>query len=162
MSERSKLEEYLLAVDIGLRTGLALFARDGRLRWYRSQHFADATALRRAVRRLLKENEGVTMICLEGGGPLGDIWEKEAAARGIATRHVAAETWRAQLFYDRQHRDGKQAKRTANEMARRVINWSEAPKPTSLRHDVSEAILIGLWGVLDAGWLDHVPLGIRG
>ena len=46
-------------------------------------------------------------------------------------------------------------------MARRVIDWSGAPKPTSLRHDTSEAILIGLWAVLDAGWLDDLPRDIH-
>ncbi|MEN9933480.1 MAG: hypothetical protein RLZZ387_59, partial [Chloroflexota bacterium] len=29
----------LLAVDVGLRAGLALFDQDGRLRWYRSHNF---------------------------------------------------------------------------------------------------------------------------
>ena len=30
-----------------------------------------------------------------------------------------------------------------------------AAHPTSLRHDAAEAILIGLWGVLEVGWLDE-------
>jgi hypothetical protein len=49
------------------------------------------------------------------------------------------------------------AKSTADDMARRVIEWCGAARPTSLRHDAAEAILIGLWGVLEAGWLDRVP-----
>ena len=47
----------LLAVDLGLRTGLAAFGDDGRLRWYRSQHFGSTASLRRggagAARRRL-------------------------------------------------------------------------------------------------------------
>lgn len=39
----------LLAVDLGLRTGLALYGADGRLRWYRSQNYGSAERLRRAV-----------------------------------------------------------------------------------------------------------------
>ncbi len=161
MPAHSVNKEYLLAVDVGLRTGLALFGRDARLCWYRSQHFGDASALRRAVRRLLKENDGVAIICLEGGGPLSDIWEKEATVRNISLQRVAAETWRARLLYDRRHRNGRQAKRSADDMARRVITWSAAKRPTSLRHDASEAILIGLWGVLHAGWLKRLPHGLR-
>jgi hypothetical protein len=53
------------------------------------------------------------------------------------------------------------AKRRAIEMARRVIEWSDAPRPTSLRHDAAEAILIGLFGVLELGWLDRLPPGLR-
>ena len=63
----------LLAVDLGVRGGVACYGDDGRLRWYRSQNF---------------------------GG---------------------------------------------------------APRPTSLRHDAADAIMIGLWGVLSAGWLRRLP-----
>lgn len=152
--------ECLLAVDVGLRTGLAMYRRDGRLLWYRSQHFADAAALRRAVRRLLGEHEEVVVICIEGGGRFGEIWERAASARGITTRQVAAETWRGRLLFDRDQRDAKQAKRKAGDVARRVIEWSAAARPTALRHDTAEAILIGLWGVLDARWLERLPRGI--
>ena len=46
------------------------------------------------------------------------------------------------------------------ELARRVIEWCGAPRPTSLRHDAAEAILIGLWGVLELGWVDALPAGV--
>ena len=46
-------------------------------------------------------------------------------------------------------------------LARRVIEWSNAPRPTSLRHDAAEAILIGLWGVLQAGQLPRLPTELR-
>ncbi|MFP2934398.1 hypothetical protein ACLESO_56645, partial [Pyxidicoccus sp. 3LG] len=36
-----------------------------------------------------------------------------------------------------------------------------AAKPTSLRHDAAEAVLLGLWGVLEVGWLDRVPVELR-
>jgi len=160
MDQRTPQGECLLAVDVGLRTGLALYRRDGRLLWYRSQHLADADALRRAVRHLLGEHQEVVVICMEGGGRFGEIWERAASARGITTRHVAAETWRGRLLLDRDQRDGRQAKRKADDVARRVIEWSAAPRPTALRHDTAEAILIGLWGVLDARWLARIPRGL--
>lgn len=151
----------LLAVDLGLTTGIALFGSDGRLRWYRSQHFADSSALRKAIHRLLREIDDLACICIEGGGNLGDIWEREADRRGLPITRIAAETWRKRLLYSRDQRNGRQAKRKADDLARQVIEWSDAPRPTSLRHDASEAILIGLWGVLDAGWIDDVPPELR-
>ena len=138
-----------------------MYGRDGRLVWYRSQHFADAAALRRGVRHLLNEHGDIAIICIEGGGRFAAIWERTADALGISTRQVAAETWRNALLFARDRRTGVQAKRKANGLARRVIEWSGAPRPTSLRHDASEAILIGLWAVMDAGWLKKLPVDLH-
>jgi hypothetical protein len=151
----------LLAVDLGLRTGLALYGDDGRLVWYRSQHFGTTAALRRGVHGTLGNLSDLTRLVLEGGGPLAEIWEHEAKRRGITVRRISAEDWRRMFLYPREQRTGLQAKRHAGEMARRVIARSQAPRPTSLRHDAAEAILLGLWGVLDAGWLDCIPNHLR-
>jgi hypothetical protein len=151
----------LLAVDVGLRTGLAFFRRDGRLLRYRSQNFGTALRLRRAVRRLLAETPGLLRLVLEGGGPLGEIWSREALRRDLLVRRVSAEEWRAGLLLPRERRSGARAKDSAGDLAREVIAWSDAARPTSLRHDTAEAILIGLWGVLDAGWLPGLPPRLR-
>jgi hypothetical protein len=147
----------LLAVDLGLRTGLAAYAGDGRLRWYRSRHFGSASSLRRGVPSLL---QGVSHLVVEGGGALAGPWADAAAVRGIPVRWVSAETWRAAFLYPREQRGGDRAKRSADTLARRVIEWSTAPRPTSLRHDAAEAILIGLWAVLELGWLPSLPPGL--
>jgi hypothetical protein len=160
-SSGEMVEECLLAVDVGLRTGLALFNRAGRLQWYRSQHFPNAASLRRGVNHLLQDQPSITRICIEGGGPLADIWNREARRRNIIPNSVAAETWRDELMYPRNHRTGKQAKHNADALARKVIQWSASNKPTSLRHDTSEAILIGLWAVIHAGWLKKLPEELR-
>jgi len=70
---------------------------------------------------------------------------------------VSAEEWRSLFLLPREQRSGEQAKRVADTIARRVVEWSDAPRPTSLRHDAAEAILIGLWGVMRVGWLTRVP-----
>lgn len=150
----------LLGIDLGLRTGLALYGHDGRLLWYRSRNFGTAARLRRRVQGLLGELPGLAWLVLEGGGPLGDIWEHEANRRRIPVRRISAEDWRRHLLYPREQRSGAQAKRNAADVARRVIEWSDAPRPTSLRHDAAEAILIGLWGVLNVGWLESLPDGM--
>jgi hypothetical protein len=60
----------LLAVDLGLRTGLALYGPDARLVWYRSQHFGSRASLRRGVHGLLDASPDVSHLVLEGGGPI--------------------------------------------------------------------------------------------
>ena len=152
----------LLAVDLGLRTGLALYGDDGRLRWYRSQNFGSAPRLRRAVPALLREPGGLAWVVAEGGGPLGDIWKKEAERQRIPYRQVAAADWREPLLLTREQRTGTMAKRNADALARRVIEWSGAPRPTSLRHDAAEAILLGLWAVREVGWVEALPERLRG
>jgi hypothetical protein len=148
----------LLAVDLGVRTGLALYGADGRLRWYRSHNFGDAARLRRGVPGVLATAPDVTDLVIEGGGELARYWIDEARARGLAVRSVSAEEWRSRFFYPREQRSGEIAKGTADGLARKVIEWSGAKRPTSLRHDAAEAILVGLWGVLELGWLVASPV----
>jgi hypothetical protein len=151
----------LLAVDIGLRTGLALFRQDGRLQWYRSHNFGTVTRLRRGVRRVLTTLPELTWLVLEGGGPLADVWRREADRRSISVRQISAEAWRERFLYPREQRTGAHAKESATDLARRVIAWSHARRPTVLRDDAAEAILVGLWGALEVGWLAHLPDELR-
>jgi hypothetical protein len=97
---------------------------------------------------------------LEGGGPIADIWVREAGRRGIPVRQISAENRRGRFFDPKDRRGRDRSKLTADVLARRIIEWWGTPRPTSLRHDAAEAILIGLWGVLEAGWLERVPAGI--
>lgn len=151
----------LLAVDLGVRTGLALYGQDGRLKWYRSRNFGTVERLRRGVYGLLGDVPDLVWLVLEGGGELAEIWEREALRRSVAVTRINAEVWRQKFLYPREQRSGGDAKRKAGQMARRVILWSGVQKPTSLRHDAAEAILIGLWGVLDAGLLISLPPELR-
>jgi hypothetical protein len=148
-------------VDLGLRSGLALYGADGRLRWYRSQNFGTQTRLKRAVPAVLQSAGPLAWLALEGGGPVADVWEREAARRELRVLRVAAEAWRAVLLYAREQRSGGDAKEAADGLARRVIAWSGASRPTSLRHDAAEAILLGLWAVTRVGWLEGVPPEVR-
>ncbi len=148
-------------MDLGLRSGLALYGADGRLRWYRSQNFGTQTRLKRAVPAVLQSAGPLAWLALEGGGPVADVWEREAARRELRVLRVAAEAWRAVLLYAREQRSGGDAKEAADGLARRVIAWSGASRPTSLRHDAAEAILLGLWAVTRVGWLEGVPPEVR-
>lgn len=147
----------LLAVDAGLRTGLALYGEDGKLCWYRSQHFGSMDKLKRAVNSFLRDIQDLKWLVIEGGGNILDTWVKVAERREIEVKIVTAEKWRDKLMYIRERRSGVHAKQFADGLARQVIVWSEAPRPTSLRHDTAEAILIGLWGILEFGILKEIP-----
>ena len=152
---------FLLSVDLGLRTGLALYGRDGRLIWYRSQNYSSVKRLKAAVFGIFNENPDISRLVIEGGGTLAEIWSREAVRRDIPLVQISAETWREKLLFPRQQRSGGQAKKNAEALARIVIEWSGAKRPTSLRHDAAEAILAGLWGVLEIGWLTDLPESMK-
>jgi len=121
--------------------------------WYRSQHFANRTTLRRGIAHVFAQTPGVQRVALEGGGPLAEIWRKEAEKRELVVVEVSAEVWRMALLLSRQQRHGAQAKDHADTLARRIIAWSGAAKPTQLRHDAAEAICLGFWAAVQAGWV---------
>ena len=151
----------LLAVDLGLRTGLALFDNQGKLQWYRSRNYGTRTRLRKAAATILREAGDVEVLVIEGGGDIAQPWIKEAERRGIQVLQLHAHSWRKQLLIGRQQRSGTDAKKNADKLARKVIAWSAAKKPTSLRHDAAEAICVGLWAVSELGWLTAMPAELR-
>ena len=147
----------LLAVDLGLKTGLALYGDSGKLLWYRSHNFGTTERLRRGVPGILDSTPNLTALVIEGGGNLATVWEKEAERREITVYRIDAGKWRHLFLFPREQRTGVDSKKHAGEIARRVIEWSGTARPTSLRHDAAEAIMSGLWGVLYLGWLNELP-----
>jgi hypothetical protein len=137
----------LLAVDCGLKAGLALFELTGKLIWYRSHNLGNRARLKKAAWSILKEINGLTHLVIEGGGTLADVWIKEGEKRGLNISQVHAHEWRKDILLPRQQRSGKQAKQVADELAREIIEQSGAARATSLRHDAAEAILVGWWAV---------------
>ncbi len=149
-------------MDLGLRTGLAAFARDGRLVWARSQNLGTRTRLRAAANTLLDGLPHVERLVLEGGGDLARLWIGVAEKRGLRARVIDAGVWRRPLLLPREQRSGSDAKAAADGLARAVITWSGAPAPKgALRHDAAEAVAVGLWAVLDAGWLAAIPEAVK-
>jgi hypothetical protein len=151
----------LLAVDLGLRTGIAVYDGHGRLRRFGSRNFGSRTRLRGGADAVLREVGRVDVLVVEGDRALGRIWSDRAARRGATTTlEVAPERWRARLLHERERRSGPGAKAAADALARRAIELLGDRRPTSLRHDAAEAVLIGLWGCLEVGWLDALPPGL--
>ncbi|MDT8420499.1 MAG: hypothetical protein RQ754_08715 [Desulfuromonadales bacterium] len=149
--------EYLLAVDVGLHTGLALFAANGKLLWYRSHHLSSPGKLKRIITRLLDSPPQPTRLIVEGSGPLADSWVREAERRDLPCSQINAEDWRSKLLLPRQQRHSRQAKQAAIKMAGLAIPLLGGKQPTTLRHDTAEAVLLGVYGLLELGWLADGP-----
>ena len=161
-SSEPRPHRFLLAVDLGLRCGLARYDDTGRLVSYRSTNFGSVSRLRSAVWTILRDAGPPEHLILEGDRTLARHWRRAAERQGCQVHEVSPETWRQALLLARQQRSGADAKEAADELARQVIDWSGAPRPTRLRHDAAEAILIGLWAVLEVGWLDELPPALTG
>ena len=153
--------DSLLAVDLGLKTGLALYGQDGRLCWYRSKNYGTTARLKRDVNNMLGSIPDLKSIVVEGDRGLAAIWEREAVRHNIPVRQINAEQWREKMLYAREQMSGAKAKLNADYLARKIIKWSGMSGPTSLRHDAAEAIMIGLWAVMDIGWIKTMPEGLR-
>ena len=151
----------LLAIDLGLKAGFATFSSEGKLLRYRSTNFGKVSRLKSAAWNLLKEEGPPEYLVLEGDRHLAGIWSRCAERMGTSILQVSPETWRKELLLPRERRSGQEAKEAADGLARDVISLSGAPAPRSLRHDAAEAILIGLWGVLQVGWLEELPESLR-
>lgn len=149
--------ETLLAVDLGLRTGLALYTSAGELSWYRSQNYGSSARLKRAIYGILQDLPSLRYLVVEGGGPLAVAWTREAERRNVRVLTLQAERWRQEILLPRDRRGSHRAKERAEDLAPRVIAWAGGKAPTSLRHDAAEAILIGLWGLHTVGWIDKLP-----
>ena len=147
----------LLAVDLGLSTGFACYERSGRLVRVGSRRFGSRTQLRGGAEALLREIGDVEVVVLEGDRDLAALWAARAHRRGAGTLTVTPERWRAALLHPRERRSGAEAKRAARRLATEVATELGAAPRTALRHDAAEAVLIGLWGLVAAGWLEQLP-----
>ncbi len=152
----------LLAVDSGLRSGLALYEYPARLRWYRATNFGTPPRLRRGITQLLRESPHIETIVIEGGGPLVKLWERVAQEHHLECTVVSAENWRHDLLLPREQRRRHCAKLSAISRATSAIQALQAPAPRSpLQRDAAEAILVGLWAVWRRGWLTELPRECR-
>lgn len=143
---------HLLAIDLGLRCGMALYGDDGRLRSYRSVHYESIAQLKRAAARILSDVQGLAWIVTEGDYTLAAIWERAAMKQGVRVQRVSAESWRQALLLQRERSNATEARRHAAQLARRVIEQCQAPRATTQRIDAAEAICVGLWAVQHMGW----------
>ena len=152
----------LLAVDLGLRTGLAHFDRRGRLLRFASRHFGGRDALRRGAPSLLAELEALEWLVYEGDARLARAWCRPAEARGIQCLRVEPDTWRQALLLPRQRTESSLLKREAMVLAERIVADAPARAAMPPGPDAAEAILIGLWACRQLGWPDAAGVDVAG
>lgn len=145
--------EFLLSVDLGIRTGLAMFGSDGKLYWFRSQNFGSSSRLRKAVPWLLDQEEDLTAVIIEGGGPLLKIWDAELNKRNLEVIRIMADHWRNEILYQREQRNKSDSKANAIFYASKAIEKLSDHRATSLDDNAAEAILIGLYGMQKLHWI---------
>ena len=156
-----------LAVDLGLRTGFAVYGPGGGgaiLRRYWSAHLGSRKVLKRAAGSVVRDVPGLAAIVVEGDRAMAELWAQAGERVGATTRRVAPEEWRAVLLWPRERSPSATAKKVARDKARQVVDWSRrsddgppAVKGT-LRTDTADAIMIGLWAEVDAGRLTRADL----
>ncbi len=137
----------LLAVDIGVRTGLARLDAAGVVQWCRSHNLGTVARLKRAVHRIVFQEEGLAWLVVEGGGRLAEIWLQAGQARGLRVLQCQAQDWREVMLLPRHSRSGRQAKATARRLAEEALAQMGRPSRTPLDNDAAEAVLLGLWAV---------------
>ncbi|GEM_PF-3370579 len=139
-------EATLLAIDLGLKCGFAVFDTEGTLVGYHSTRFPRPSALKAAAWNVLMRWPNLERIVAEGDAAIADQWRKLADKRGIAFERIGAEAWRVDMLKPSERTDGSTAKAAARRIAERIIASSNAPKPKArMTHDVCEAIVIGAW-----------------
>ncbi|MBP48202.1 MAG: hypothetical protein CMH53_09725 [Myxococcales bacterium] len=146
--------EGLLAVDLGLKTGLAYFTRQGRLVYARTRKFSSRARLKNAIPRLLADAQGVSWLVLEGDSRLAQAWIACAKKSGINHLQVTPEQWRSYALLPRERRSGVDAKDAAKRLALEVMRRHGTPRHSPLQDDAAEAVLIGQWALARLGWTD--------
>ncbi len=155
-SERARL----VAVDLGVRTGVAVFGGDGRLVSVGSRNLGRRGQVRRAAIGLRREVGRVDALVLEGDRSLVPAWRHTFEPRGSEVVLVEAERWRRALLHPRERRDGRTAKAAARGLTAVAVAELADRNLPDLRHDAAEAVLIGLWGLRELGWIRSWPPGL--
>ena len=147
----------LLSVDLGLRSGFAVFDNEGKLTTAFGRHFESQSNIETSINQVLVDvtrNYSITHYVLEGDNVLQQAW-REAIASFTGTDRETVEIisvspaeWRAQMLVKRETDSGSSAKAAARLIARQIM-WRAGlvdEYPTQpMDTDVAEAILIGYY-----------------
>jgi Icc-related predicted phosphoesterase len=161
--------ELLLAVDLGLRTGVSLYNDIGKLIRYENFHFDSADDLKNAANRILHEWEAdasssstsqtwsITRIAIEGGDPpLREAWHQASNGKQ-ALLHVKPEEWRADLLTGKEKLNGENAKAASRLIARQIVaDYGDAALELhdgKFQTDMAESVLLGLHVARRLGWM---------
>jgi Icc-related predicted phosphoesterase len=156
----------LLAVDLGLRTGTAVFDRNGTILAVDTWHFRDHDALRKGLQNLF-ETHNISHVVIEGeDGKLFGTWRQavERLDQSVHLARVIADDWRRVLLTNKERRDARKAKSAAGLIAKQLLvlqNSSSVPVTKKLSADAAEALLVGHYSVRLLGWVDSSEPPVR-
>ena len=163
--------QLLLAVDLGLRSGVSMYNSQGQLLRYEQFHF-DRETLPQVARDIVedwefecndssdKANEAtrkpfrITHIAIEGGDPV--FREAWAETRGdVSVLSVPPEEWRAGLLTKKERKSGKDAKAAARLIARQVVSefGTMDLHDGKFKTDVAESVVLGMYVARKLGWI---------
>jgi hypothetical protein len=153
----------LLAVDLGLRTGLCLFDSAGKLLRYDDRQFASADDLEQGAAAILStwgEEAGsrITHVAIEGSDPdLLFAWSKAVGDRRIL--RVLPEHWRQDILKPKDRDSWTSSKEASRVVARRIIERfsTDGLDRVDYTTDCAEALLLGVHVAQRLGWIHREP-----
>ena len=169
------VRQLLVAVDLGLRTGLALYSDDGRLLEYEQAVFETSEDLQTKCLQLMSGWEAkyqgldekschITHVAVEGAdASLRHVW------RNIVDDHlhcelllVKPEEWRADLLLNKEKASGETAKEASRLIARQLVaDYGGRIHEGKLSTDVAESILLGYHVSRRLEWIPRKEPGVR-
>jgi hypothetical protein len=162
----------LLAVDLGLKSGISLYSQDGILLRYEQFNFVletlhqEITAILNTWETETNTDESatesdawkITHVAIEGGDTsLLSTWSE--ALPDISLLRVSPEEWRSELLTKNERQSGPSAKAASRLIARQFVEdfgqmeLHSGKFPT----DVAESILLGMYCCRKLGWSARDP-----
>ena len=156
---QSALAQSLLAVDLGLRTGIAIFNSSGNLIDYSYYHFKSFQFLENDLieffGNISANHSTLSHFALEGDKILQDIWKTAISnyfGDSVSIIAVLPIEWRSRMLIPRESTSSRAAKTASREISRQII-WKSGLTNTNISRpmntDTSEAILMGYYVVID-------------
>ena len=160
--------QLLMAVDLGLKSGVTLFNDDGNLIRY-EQFLFDRDNLQEEFEEIIRkwedeatcengEDGKITHIAIEGGDTgLLNTWAEAAPNHSIL--RVSPEEWRSELLNKKENQSGATAKEASRLIARQIV----ADLGTMENHtgkfptDVAESVCLGMYVARRLGWIEREP-----
>lgn len=171
--EEQQSRQLLIAVDLGLRTGVSMFDDTGRLVRYENFHLDSVDHLRDTAKALLDEWEldmnrhantlnneqkmfKVTHVAIEGSDPpLADAW-RQACNGQRSLLFVKPEEWRGDLLTKEEIISGESSKAASRRMAEQIVAEYGASNTKNdcrdFQTDMAESILLGLHVTRRLSW----------
>lgn len=165
----------LLAVDLGLKSGLSLYNEQGSLVRYEQFTFNREMLQRDIVQIMVKweadtNNEAnfdfatgkpwkITHVAVEGGDTsLLATWTR--AIPNISLLRVSPEEWRSELLNAKESQSGESAKAASRLIARQIVEdfGSMDLHAGKFPTDVAESVLLGMYCCRRLGWITRTPV----